>query len=186
MHWPKFKISLEKAPKPRRFRRQIRSFWASSAVLCIGAWLVLSALIPVLKCWQDAVPLASSSDSAISVSELAASRIEAPHRHCMHHPVACPPDCHCPSLANADDSVTRDTNQMPSDLIPGEAAYYPCQSASDWAWGASFQSVYFVDVNPSFIPGPDVSVAWNEAILSRWTSLSQDAPEKVPIFSFSA
>jgi hypothetical protein len=182
MQEPKSNISLKKTRKPRCLRWQVRLFLAGNAILFIGAWLVLSALMPVLKSWQATVPLTSQGGPAISVSKLASSRIDAPHRHCAHHPVACPPDCHCPSLANADDSVTWDTNQIPSDLIPGEAAYYPCQSASDWTWSANFQPVYFVHVNPSFIPGPDVSVAWNEATLSRWTSLSQDAPEKVPIY----
>ncbi len=59
-------------------------------------------------------------------------------RHCVHHPIACPPDCHCPPLENDD-----------VDVRPGEALVLstdvvlsPCASQPSAGLGMSWISFH--------------------------------------------
>jgi|GEM_PF-5290415 len=158
-----------------RFHAVKRVFPRFAIFFVAYGWLVAQAFLPVLQSRQDA--------RQTQVSVVAATAIEAPHaRHCVHHPVACPPDCHCPPLDDDDsDQVSQGGNDdLRSGSPAGTLRYSHCDSGS--ALGLSLgdmpphglnlaAGIFFGGNGEAFPSGPVPTPPFR----------ARDAADKVPI-----
>jgi hypothetical protein len=130
--------------------------------------------------FRDATPMAQTSITTTT-------------RQCVHHRVACPPQCHCPPLkpeaaaevgvdfgakmgAESQDLGLDDR----SDLLPGDAAYETCHSLP-------VQAVAWSAMPPHLRPGiarvmlTAIVMAFPRHNGLRFQSIDLLAPDKVPI-----
>jgi hypothetical protein len=140
---------------------------------------------------HDHAPMAMPSEAPAEAATLMAqTAITSATRQCVHHRVACPPQCHCPPLkpetesssqaGAAVDAAESQEGDVRADLLPGDAAFETCHGMpmQDMAWG--------------FIP---VHLGSDRVLLTlclagmafpghqglRFQSIDRLAPEKVPI-----
>jgi hypothetical protein len=128
--------------------------------------------------FEDATPIAQTSITTTT-------------RQCVHHRVACPPQCHCPPLkpetaaeAGVDfgtemGAESQDLDER-SDLLPGDAAYETCHSLPVQAVAWSAMPLHLRPGIAAVILTATV-VAFPGYDGLRFQSIDLMAPDKVPI-----
>jgi hypothetical protein len=118
---------------------------------------------------------------------LAATTIEVPVRQCVHHTVACPPDCHCPPLVQDEPDHATTHNHDGDEVLAGpvrllstDTAFEACHSLPQQAL-APGDTPYHLLTESSLWPSPEADAGFRPESFAHCESRDLGAPDKVPI-----
>jgi hypothetical protein len=155
-----------------------KTFSAFLIALLYGVILLgfQAEMVPVVRQVLAVVQVDSHPESALSTLQKTA--IHAHSKRCIHHTVACPPDCHCPALVeNAETHV--DGQEVEGEWLAGDAVWRPCASHADGllAWDLPWQ----LPTEVASLLNPAAPVQWHRAgRMAILESLPREI-DKVPI-----